>query len=147
MSNPVVTFDYSGWLAEYPEFGYVTAPQAQGYFNQATLYVDNTPSSQITDQSQLTLLLNMATAHIAELFAIKNGQSPRGVVGRINSASQGSVSVQSVYTTPTSDLQAWFDQTSYGAAVWAATTRYRTGFYVPPPCDANANPRFGFLRR
>ncbi len=42
MSNPVVTFDYGSWLVQYPEFAYVTQPQAQGYFNQATLLVDNT---------------------------------------------------------------------------------------------------------
>lgn len=155
MTQPcgVVTFNYAEWLVQYPEFGTVTQPQAQSYFNRGTLLCDNTPSSPITDLFQRTVLLNMVTAHIAKLFASVGGQPPNSLVGRINSATQGSVSVQAAYTEPTSDLQAFFNQTEYGAAFWAATTRYRTGFYVPPPIGANANqnflgfPNFGFIRR
>lgn len=154
MSQPgVVTFNYSEWLVQYPEFASVTQPQAQSYFNRGNLYCDNTPCSPITNLFQRTILLNMVTAHIAQIFAMKNGQAPNNLVGRINSATQGSVNVQAVYTEPTSDLEAWFDQTIYGAAFWAATTWIRTGFYVPPPPGANANqnflgfPNFGFIRR
>lgn len=132
--SAVVTFSYPEWLAQYPEFGGVTAGQAQSYFNRATLVCDNTPSSPITDLFQRTVLLNLATAHIAALFAAQNGQAPRALVGQINSASEGSVSVGTVYTEPTSDLQAWWNQTNYGAFFWASTVRYRTAFYVPPPC-------------
>jgi hypothetical protein len=145
-----VVFSYAEWLVQYPEFAAVTQPQAQSYFNRGTLYCDNTPCSPITDLFQRTVLLNMVTAHIASIFAAKAGQPAPTLVGRINSASQGSVSVQAAYTEPTSDLEAWFNQTPYGAAFWAATTRYRTGFYVPPPPGANANQGFypfGFLRR
>lgn len=150
MSQPgVVTFSYPEWLVQYPEFAAVTQPQAQSYFNRATLYCDNTPCSPICDLFQRTVLLNMATAHMAKLFAGQNGQPPNTLVGRINSASQGSVSVQAAYTEPTSDLQAFFNQTEYGAAFWAATTKYRTAFYVPPPPGANANQVIypGFTRR
>ena len=148
----IVSFNYNEWLIQYPEFGYVSSAQAQFYFNRATLYCDNTPASPITDLFQRTVLLNMATAHVAKLFAAPAGQAPGGIVGRINSASQGSVSVQAAYREPTSDLEAWFNQTSYGAAFWAATTPFRTGFYVPAPPGANANQglrglaRLGFWR-
>ena len=149
----VVVFSYTDWLIQYPEFSAVTQPQAQSYFNRANLYCDNTACSPITDLFQRTILLNQVTAHIAKLFASVGGQPPNNLVGRINSASQGSVSVQAAYTEPTSDLEAWFNQTPYGAAFWAATTKYRTAFYVPPPIGANANPNFlgfpnfGFFRR
>lgn len=150
MTTPPVTFSYANWIAQYPEFGYVTAGQAQGYFNQATLLVDNTACSPVQDASQLAILLNMATAHIAALFASQNGQGPRGVVGRISNATQGSVSVQAEYTTPTSDMQAYWNQTPYGAQYYAATLKYRTGFYVPAPRGINRNQGFGpfnFFRR
>jgi hypothetical protein len=150
VSNPVVTFDYNGWLLQYPEFAYVTAPQATGYFNQATLLVDNTPSSPVQDQAQLATLLNMATAHIAALFAPAAGQGPRGIVGRINSASEGSVSVQAAYTEPKTDSQAYWNQTPYGAQYWVATLQYRTASYLPAPCAPNQFPAFPaqwFLRR
>jgi hypothetical protein len=140
MADGVVTFDYTGWVTAYPEFGVVAQPQAQDFFNRATLYVDNTPSSPISDLTQRAILLNMATAHMAKLFALVNGQAP-GVVGRISSATEGSVSVQTVYAEPRTDVQAWWNQTTYGASFWAATLRYRAGFYVPPPR------RFPFCRR
>lgn len=144
MSNPVVTFSYPGWIAQYPEFGFVTAPQAQGYFNQACLLVDNTTTSPVQDQTQLATLLNMATAHIASLFAPQNGQAPRGLVGRINSATEGSVSVQAEYIAPKTDSQAYWNQTPYGAQYWVATLQYRTGFFVPPLCGANRRGLPGF---
>lgn len=139
----VVTFNFTDWVAQYPEFGYVTAPQAQGFFNRSTLLVDNTPTSPITDLFQRTVLLNMATAHVAALFSAQNGQASRGLVGRISNATQGSVSVQAAYTEPTSDLAAYWNQTAYGAQYYAATLKYRTGFFVPPPRGINGNPGFG----
>ena len=130
----IVTFDAPQWFVEYPEFATsVTLTQAQTYFNRATLYCDNTPQSQIQDIWTRTVLLNMVTAHIAKLFAMLGGQAPQALVGRIGNAAEGTVNVATVYVNPTSDLQAWFAQTSYGAAFWAATTQYRTGFYMPGP--------------
>lgn len=133
-SSPcVVVFNYAEWTAQYPEFAYLTPPQAQGFFNRGTLYCDNTPCSPITDLFQRAVLLNMVTAHMAFLFAPQPGTTqPRELVGRISQASEGTVSVATVYAEPTSDLQAWFNQSPYGAAFWAATTRYRTGRYYPP---------------
>lgn len=139
----VVTFSWAQWLLEYPEFGYVTQPQAQSFFNRATLLVDNTPCSPICDLLQRTILLNMATAHIAALFSSQNGQGPRGVVGRISDASEGSVSVRTEYVAPKTDSQAYWNQTPYGAQYWAATLKYRTGFYAPSPLGVNGNPGFG----
>lgn len=141
----VVTFNWAEWITQYPEFGYVTQPQGQSFFNRATLLVDNTPTSPICDLFQRTIILNLATAHIAALFASQNGQGPRGVVGRINSATQGSVTVQSEYVTPKTNLQAFWSQTQYGADVWAVLQKYQVGFYVPPPLGVNANQGLGIL--
>lgn len=131
-ANQVVTFNFGDWIGLYPEFGTVSPAQAQAYFNQATTVCDNTPTSPIQDPFTLTTLLYLATAHIAQLFAMLNGQAPRSLVGRISNAAEGSVSVATVYTTPTTDLQAWWNQTSYGAMFWSSTTMFRTGFYVRP---------------
>jgi hypothetical protein len=128
----IVTFNYPAWISYYPEFGaQVGQSQAQAYFNRATLYCDNTACSPIQDIFQRTLLLNMLVAHIATLFAMLNGQQPRALVGQIDQATEGSVNVHTVYIQPTSDLEAWMNQSPYGAAFWAATAQYRTGFYAP----------------
>jgi hypothetical protein len=129
---PPVTFNYLAWVAQYPELGGVGQTQAQSYANQAMLMI---PLDQIADPAQQTIILNAATAHFAKIFETFGGQSPSGLVGRVGNATEGSVSVGTVYTTPTSDTQAFWSQTPYGAFVWVATLRYRMGgLYVPPPC-------------
>jgi hypothetical protein len=141
----VVTFNWAEWIVQYPEFGFVTQPQGQSFFNRATLLVDNTACSPISDLFQRTILLNMATAHIAALFASQNGQGPRGVVGRISDSTEGSVSASLEYVAPTTDIAAYWNQTPYGAQYFAATRKYRTGFYAPAPRGVNGNQGFGFF--
>ncbi|MBS0990103.1 DUF4054 domain-containing protein, partial [Acetobacter okinawensis] len=53
-----------------------------------------------------------------------------GLVGRVASASRGSVSVTTDYAHP-SERVAWFAQTPYGAAFWAATRGLRQARYIP----------------
>lgn len=52
------------------------------------------------------------------------------LVGRITTARMGSLSVQAD-AGPVAGSQAWWLQTPYGAAFWAATTSLRTALYVP----------------
>jgi Protein of unknown function (DUF4054) len=133
----VVAFDWLLWSARYPELAaFVPQATAQSYFNEAQLYCDNTPCSPIRDDTpggQRATLLNMLTAHIAALNAPLNGQPSSPLVGRINGATEGSVSVQTQYIDPKTDLQAWANSTKYGAAWWAATVQFRSFRYVPGP--------------
>ncbi|TAL90909.1 MAG: DUF4054 domain-containing protein [Candidimonas sp.] len=142
MATGVVDFDYSGWSARYPEFSTsVSAGLAQQYFNEAQLYCDNTPCSPVTDASpggQRAVFLNMLTAHIAALNAPLNGQPSSPLVGRINSAAEGSVSVQTQLDMPAGTAQ-WYTQTKYGIAYWTATAQFRMMQYVPGPVP-RANP-------
>lgn len=133
----IVAFDYQAWARRYPEFSSVTIPLATDYFAEAGLYLDNSTSGLVTDLTARSLLLNLLTAHIAALNSGTNGQAPSGLVGRITSATQGSVSV-SVDAMDAPGSAAWYMQTTYGAAYWAATARYRGMRYVPaPPRCAN----------
>src|ERR1700733_9220305 len=91
-----VVFNYTEWSARYPEFQAVTAPVAQMYFNEACLYLDNSPCSAVFNSAPggaRDLILNMLTAHIAALNAPQGGQPATSLVGRISDASQGSVAV------------------------------------------------------
>jgi hypothetical protein len=133
MSDNVATFNYAIWSAAYPELAAsVTQPQAQGYWDQAQLYCDNTPQSVIRDVGQRAMLLGMVTAHIAALRAPLNGQPSSPLVGRISSGTQGSVSVQTQLDVPAGVPQYWA-QTKYGIQYWVATTQYRSMRYVPGP--------------
>jgi hypothetical protein len=132
------TFDYNAFVTAYPEFSNINPTQAGEYFNLATLYFNNNgwPGSLTIAQTLLFLL----TAHIAWLFAFRDAQGnpsstgtipPPQIVGRISSASQGSISVQTEYETNQNPSASWFLQTRYGAAYWQATAQFRTAVYLP----------------
>lgn len=128
----IVVFDYTTWSTRYPEFtGAVDENRAALFFAEAGLYLDNTDGSPVQDVTIRSMLLGMLTAHIAALSgALEPGGVPSGMVGRISSASEGSVSV-----TADSGLApgtaAWFQQTSYGLSFWQATKSVRSARYVP----------------
>lgn len=127
----VAVFDYQAWGARYPELAAtIGEPQAAGYFADAGLYLNNTASSVVKDLPARTSLLYMVTAHLAQIFRSKNGALVNPLVGRISSATQGSVTVQATMDLPAGTAQ-WWNQTSYGAAFWAATARYRSMRYRP----------------
>lgn len=124
----IVAFDSAAFLLRYPEFSTVSVPTLQSYFSEAGIYLNNTDTSPVTDVTMRALLLNMLVAHLSALYSGVNGQSPSGLVGRINSASEGSVSVAADMGSIT-NAQAFYIQTKYGAAYWAATRSYRTFRY------------------
>jgi hypothetical protein len=134
----VAPFVPDDWRAAYPEFAAVTDQAAQGYFNTACLYLNNTDASRVpcdpvTYQPRQQLLY-LLTAHVAELMkpnADGSGSLANPLVGRISNASEGSVSVATQFEA---DKDAsWFIQTTYGALYWQATAQYRTAVYVPRP--------------
>jgi hypothetical protein len=127
----VAVFNYAAWSTRYREFvGAVDASMAALYFAEAGLYLDNTDGSIVQDVGVRLLLLNMLTAHIAALAgALEPGGVPSGLVGRVSSASEGSVSV-STETGLMPGTAVWFQQTSYGLSFWQASKPYRSARYI-----------------
>lgn len=126
-----VVFSYQYWSNRYPELASsVAEPLATSYFSEATLYCDNSDASPVVDVTVRTVLLNMLTAHIAALNAPLGGQPSSPLVGRINNATEGSVSVQTQNDYPPGSPQ-WYQSTKYGAAFWAASTPFRQAQYFP----------------
>jgi hypothetical protein len=125
----VAAFDLAGFRARYPEFTTVADTLLGAYFVESGVYLNNTDASIVGDVTLRSVLLNMLTAHIAELNSGVGGQAPSGLVGRISQASEGSVSV-SADMGPPSGSSAWFNATKYGAAFWQATANFRTFRYV-----------------
>ncbi|EHL7228671.1 DUF4054 domain-containing protein [Escherichia coli] len=140
----VVIFDPSAFKLRYPEFSSVDDALLQQYFTQATIYLDNTDSSRVSDLAVRSMLLNMLVAHIACLYSGANGQSPSGLVGRIDSASEGSVSVHADMPGGTAN-SAWYMQTKYGADYWNATAPFRTFQYIS--WHSPSNYPYGYYRR
>jgi len=145
MNTGIVVFDFSAWIARYPEFSSVSSTLAQMYFNEATMYCDNTATSPVQDVDIRTMLLNMLTAHIAKLNAPVNGQQASELVGRIASAGEGSVNVSTELEGQVQG-RAWYAQTKYGLAYWQATAQYRAAQYKIGPVY-NPDPYGRFMKR
>lgn len=154
-TGPVV-FDYTWFQARYPDLSNWVSPEmGQFYFDLATLYLNNSENSStiatfevpgvgmvgypgmyavgnpISNIGQRQMLLGLLTAHIATLNAPLNGKASSGLVGRISSATEGSVSVSVDY--PQVAGAEWFSLTKYGLMYWQATAMYRKGRYYPAP--------------
>ena len=125
---PAITFDYSAWVGIYPEFSSVPQAQVINYFDLATQFCSNR-LGPVQTTVELTRLLYLLTAHITALFGTQT--DPNGLVGRINSATEGSVTVQTENEYPPGSAQ-WYQQTKYGAMYWAMTVKFRTMRYRVP---------------
>ena len=122
----IVVFDVDYWKTRYPEFVAMADALAQAYFDEATLYVDNSDGSPVTDATERKLLLNMVTAHLASINAVSASGRP---AGRISSATEGSVSASFDLQVP--GTAGWFGQTQHGFSYWQATAKYRMGRIYP----------------
>lgn len=141
MGTPVV-FNYANWIAAFPQLSNVNATQAGNFFTFATLYWNNS-GGWTTNVPQAPMLLDLLTAHIAFLWAPRDANGnpsssgsfpPPAIVGRISSATEGSVTVQTEYDSNAgSPSEAWFTQTIYGAAFWQATLQFRSATYARTP--------------
>lgn len=123
----IVSFDLALFRARYPEFASTADALIEACWDEGTIYLDNTDASRVTNVTTRAVLLNMLAAHILGLQA---RQASAGIVGRINQATEGSVTV-SAEMGPASGSSAWFMQTQYGASYWQATASYRTFQYAP----------------
>jgi hypothetical protein len=134
-----VAFDLAAFVARYPEFtATVNSTNGPLLFNEATLYCDNSDTSPVIDLTVRAMLLNMLTAHIAQMGVGSSLQPASPLTGRISQAAEGSVSV----TTEMQQLPgsaAWYAQTKYGLAFWQASLPYRSGMYVPG-CPRDEDP-------
>jgi len=154
--GPVV-FDYAWLQRRYPLITeWCDVDTAQEYFDLACVFCDNsdaggaTPAwgpldyaifdlygypgtrwhgSPVTDIGTRQRLIGLLWAHIAMLFAPINGVPSPSLVGRISSATEGSVSVS--MDIPTMPGAEWYALTKFGWMYWMLTARYRGFRYIP----------------
>ncbi|QNT79312.1 DUF4054 domain-containing protein [Entomobacter blattae] len=146
MSENWVAFVFSDWGQVYPELvPAVTEVVAENLFAQAEILLDNMGCSEVVDLTQRRVLLWLLVAHLAvlKLNAVSPGVDGEGktsvtpgVVGRIASATEGSVSVSSDGLGATSPNAAWYQQTQYGATFWQMIQSLFHFEYIPPPSNA-----------
>lgn len=141
----VVVFVPTTFKATFTSFATVADAALSLSFQLAQLQLNNTCRSRVCDAMERETLLNLLTAHITALKDGENGLPPAGIVGRVNRAQEGSVSVSADMGTMAYG-QAYYLQTQWGAMYWQATAKYRSAFYVPAPpvcADFGGFPEFG----
>jgi len=129
---PAVIFDPADFREQYPEFSSLSDGVLNRLFSTAILLVDNGEYSVISDLVERKALLYLVVAHLAFLsYGPKGaGAVSGGVQGRINSVTQGSVSVGSELLNLGAGAE-WWQLSSYGALFWMTTMKYRVGSYTP----------------
>lgn len=139
-----ITYSYDTWVANFPEFAACSSAQGQAWFNRSGLYFANdicNPAYPVIGATLFEQLIYMLTSHIAWISAPRDssgnpassGKPPPSIVGRISSASEGSVNVSTEWKDSGSPSEAWYIQTPYGAEFWAATAQFRTMRYAARP--------------
>jgi len=114
-------------------------------FDLATMFLNNSCCSVVQDALVRQRLLFLLVAHIAALLQGENGNPPSGLVGRVDKASEGSVSVSAAYINDMTMSEAYFAQTAFGLMFWTMTARFRSFHYVPAPVDACIGRGPGFM--
>lgn len=126
MADNVVEFDVAEFREWYPNIK-ATDAQLEMFFLEAELLFNNTKNSCVEDIKKRKIYLYLIVAHLATLQdQIDSGNT---LVGRLSSATEGSVSVSSDYGTLGANEKFWA-QTPYGAKYWALTAPFRTSHYV-----------------
>lgn len=123
--NEVVVFDPVEFRELYPKIAASDA-QLEDYFAMAETFLDNTPCSIITDLKARKRMLYLLVAHIATLTGM--AEAGNNIVGRISSATEGSVSVSLDFGTMGNN-ERWYLQTPWGAMYWQLTKKYRSIAY------------------
>lgn len=134
MSAGVVVFDPATFKLRFAQFAAVSDALLQMFFEEAALNCNNSPRSRVRDLGERSVLLNLITAHIATLSGVTasgGAGSTATQVGRVSSASEGSVSASLDMGTQSKGAAYWM-QTQYGAQYWQISARYRTMSYIPP---------------
>jgi len=137
----IAQFNHQVFVTRYPEFSSVDPDVLFLYWTEAELYHRNDGGGPVKSENSQQLLLNMLTAHVAQRNKLENGNTESDLVGRIDSASEGSVTVSAAFEVPAGCPQ-YFAQTKYGVDYWVATAPYRTFRYRRGP-RRNFNPPFG----
>lgn len=127
----IVVLDITKFRDMFPEFSSVTASALQFLFDQATDYLNNTECSLVIDATKRERFLYLLMAHLAYVrYGDANGNGGSGLVGRLASASEGSVSVSSD-AGQVEFRYMWYTQSPYGMDYWQATKVYRMANYYP----------------
>lgn len=124
MSN-IFVFDPTTFKLAYPQFKNFTDEQLEWFFEEVEgTVLDNSETSCLSVKLRKKLFYWLV-AHQAELQGrINSGNS--SLVGRVSTATQGTVSISTDFTSSPTAMSQWLNQTPYGQKYYAFTSPYRS---------------------
>ena len=130
----IVVFVPADFKTAYPEFATVTDARCTAMFTMAAAsMLDNTDNAPVMDLPYRTQLFFLLVAHLLSIFGAGTAGSSGAngnPVGRLDSATEGTVSSGFAYELPAgSAMAAWYNQTPYGALYWMMTAQFRSMQY------------------
>lgn len=131
----IVPFVITDWRVGYPEFVKVADPQIEIAEGIAEAIHANDGSGPVASANVQKQALWAITAHVAFLnygYGVGSSAPANTIVGRISSATEGSVSVTTENNYPAGTPQ-WFQQTKYGSTYFMMMAPYRTMRYFARP--------------
>lgn len=150
-TTQAITFDYAAWVIAYPLFSGINSSDARSYFDGAGMFCandtcnpafgTNIPQNNVM-APLLQRLLWLLTCHLAYLGAFRDAAGnpsssgtvpPSPIVGRVSSATEGSVTVSTELDAGSYPTPAFFAQTPWGLQFWQATAQFRTAIYSARP--------------
>ena len=125
MTDGIVVFDIEEFRELYPAIE-ASDDQLIAYFGVAETFLNNTKCSVVKNLDARKKMLYLLTAHIAAIT--QQAESGNPTVGRIASATEGTVSIGLDYGTMGNN-ERWYLQTPWGAMYWQLTKKYRSAVY------------------
>lgn len=127
--NSQYDFNYSEWIARYPEFSTKINPiQAKNYSDLSVSFFNPTKNGSIVcDPKERMNLFYLLVAHTA--YVMNLGHDGVQLGGVVNSVSEGSVSISSD-TSSLAGMEAWLAKSNYGQMFAALTKKYRSALYI-----------------
>lgn len=133
-----VILDVTVFRAMYPEFSSLSDLEIENLFMLAQVLLENNDCSVVVNEEKRKVLLYLLTAHLAFLGVGISPTSPgagsspgakSSIVGRISSATEGSVTIGLDLASNIPFRAAYFAQSKYGLLFWQMMAPYRTGLY------------------
>ncbi|WP_289171553.1 DUF4054 domain-containing protein [uncultured Parasutterella sp.] len=125
-----VIFDSENFRKLYPAFSdEVAYPDEllEEYFSAAESFVGNDGNSFAPYDPSRKVFLRKRLLDLVMCHLLTLDKMPNGPVGRVSSATQGSVSTSFDLLKTNSFIGDWWAQTKCGAMYWVLTARYRIG--------------------
>lgn len=132
------SFDPVQYKIDYPQFAGLSDTLLTKRYDYNALARSQWVFNYFTNADQQYYWSIIVLSHILTLEYGVDGTGSSGMIGRINSATEDSVSATAEFNTPLESGSAYWNQTIYGCEVWSIWASHGIATYVPEDFHTNS---------